>query len=134
MRKSTLKTNNGKNAMHICKTALMMAVVLIAICSSCKKEPYELPPVHIGGQSESYRIPIQASPSPREGGAVSGNKVFYLPNDTCTITAKANPGYTFVNWTTWEGTEVSAEASYNFIVKEQVHYYANFVLESSELK
>lgn len=38
MRKSTLKTNKGMKTVHICKMALVMAVALIALCTSCKKD------------------------------------------------------------------------------------------------
>ena len=46
-----------------------------------------------------------------------------------TVTATANEGYTFTNWTL-NGTEVSTEASYDFTVTGATELVANFTLNS----
>ena len=67
---------------------------------------------------------INATPSPAEGGTVSGAGVFNQ-GSTCTLTATANAGYTFTNWTK-EGVEVSTDATLSFTVTESASYVANF--------
>ena len=48
---------------------------------------------------------------------------------TCTLTATANEGYTFMNWTK-DGTVVSTNATYSFTVLESAEFVANFELNS----
>ena len=67
---------------------------------------------------------IMASANPVEGGTVSGAGT-YNYGSTCTLTATANEGYTFVNWTK-NGTAVSTNPTYNFTVTESASYVANF--------
>ena len=67
---------------------------------------------------------IMASANPVEGGTVSGAGT-YNYGSTCTLTATANTGYTFVNWTK-NGTAVSTNPTYNFTVTESASYVANF--------
>ena len=69
-----------------------------------------------------YTITVSANPT--EGGSVTGGSS-YLEGNTCTLTATANPGYSFVNWTK-DGVQVSTDASYSFIVTETGDYVANF--------
>ena len=57
---------------------------------------------------------ISASANPSEGGTVSGAGE-YEEGASCTLTATANPGYTFTNWTE-NGNVVSTNASYTFNV------------------
>ena len=73
-------------------------------------------------QSNSYSITATAYPT--EGGTVSGAGS-YNHGQSCTLTATANTGYTFVNWTK-NGTQVSTNASYTFAVTEDADYVANF--------
>ena len=72
-----------------------------------------------------YSFGITATPSPAEAGAVSGGGAYPKGAD-CTLTATANPGYVFVNWTKY-GTVVSNNASLTFTVDENADYVANFV-------
>lgn len=130
MKERTFKTNSGMKTNRIGKMAAVMAVVLIALCTSCKKDDPIVQTVEI----HLSQITIQASPSPREGGYIAGNKVNYQVDEICNLTAVPNSGYKFVNWSTADGTEVFSEASFSFTVKESVHYFANFVLESSEAR
>ncbi len=73
---------------------------------------------------------ITASANPNIGGevSVSGTGSFTY-GQQCTLTATVNEGYTFINWTK-NGSEVSASASYTFLVVEAGDYVANFTLNS----
>ena len=71
---------------------------------------------------------ISASANPAEGGSVTGGGT-YNHGATCTLTATANAGYAFVNWTK-NGTAVSSNATYSFTVTEGGNYVANFNLVS----
>ena len=68
---------------------------------------------------------ITADVNPAEGGTVSGAGNYY-EDQRCTLTATANPGYAFAYWTK-NGTPVSSQASYTFLVTENANYVANFV-------
>ena len=67
---------------------------------------------------------IYVTAYPSEGGFVRGSG-HYDSFDWCTLTAVANPGYVFVNWTE-DGYEVSAEADYSFTVYSSCNLVANF--------
>jgi len=71
----------------------------------------------------SYTVTVSADPA--EGGTVSGGDS-YDYGETVTLTATANPGYKFVNWT-MNGTEVNTDATYSFTATENAEYVANFV-------
>ncbi|MCQ2302990.1 MAG: T9SS type A sorting domain-containing protein [Bacteroidales bacterium] len=67
---------------------------------------------------------ISASANPTAGGSVSGAGT-YNYGSTCTLTATANTGYIFTNWTK-NGTVVSTNANYGFTVTSNATYVANF--------
>ena len=71
---------------------------------------------------------ITATADPTAGGTVTGAGT-YNHGASCTLTATANTGYTFVNWTK-NGTQVSTNASYTFTVSEAGTYVAHFSLNS----
>ncbi len=71
---------------------------------------------------------IAANVNPAEGGNVSGAGDYY-EDQRCTLTASANPGYAFLYWTK-NGTLVSNQTSYTFLVTEDATYVANFVDDS----
>ncbi len=71
---------------------------------------------------------IGASASPAAGGMVSGSGS-YSDGSSVTLTATANTGYSFVNWTEG-GTEVSTSASYVFSATANRSLVANFSLNS----
>ena len=73
-------------------------------------------------QINSYAITATANPT--AGGTVSGGGT-YNHGASCTLTATANTGYNFVNWTK-NGTQVSTNASFSFNVTENATYVANF--------
>jgi hypothetical protein len=72
-------------------------------------------------------VGINANPNPIEGGAIMGAGL-YLPGQTCILTAMANRGYTFVNWTE-NGTVVSNNNEYSFIVTGSRNLLANFDIQ-----
>ena len=74
---------------------------------------------------------VTATASPDEGGSVSGEGLF-VEGETCTLTATANTGYTFVNWTE-NGEEVSTETEYSFTVTTDRNLVANFGLDIFEI-
>ena len=76
-----------------------------------------------------YHITVAANPA--AGGNVTGGG-YFAADVTRTITATANTGYTFVNWT--KGNEVvSTNATYTFTVTEDADFVANFELNSYEI-
>ncbi len=74
---------------------------------------------------------ITATANPEEGGTVTGAGD-YDHFAECTLTATANTGYHFVNWTK-DGEEVSTEATYTFEVTGAGDYVATFALYSYEI-
>ena len=72
---------------------------------------------------------ISASANPTAGGTVSGGGS-YNYGSSCTLTATANTGYTFNNWTE-NGEVVSTEASYTFTVNTSRSLVANFTVEGN---
>ncbi len=75
-------------------------------------------------QPQTYTITVSANPS--NGGTVTGGGT-YNQGQSCTVTATANTGYTFTNWTE-NGTIVSTETSFNFTVTGNRNLVANFEL------
>ena len=73
-----------------------------------------------------YTIDVSASSS--NGGTVSGGGT-YQQGQSCTVTATANYGYTFTNWTE-NGSVVSSDASYTFTVTEDRSLVAHFELNN----
>ena len=67
---------------------------------------------------------ITATANPTEGGTVSGAGEYY-GNADCTLTATANHGYAFDNWTLGN-TVASTEPTYTFTVTGDATYTANF--------
>ena len=74
---------------------------------------------------------ISASINPTEAGTVTGVGD-YEDGQTCTLTAVANEGYTFVNWTE-NGEVVSTDAEYTFTVTGERTLVANFILNSYDI-
>jgi hypothetical protein len=77
---------------------------------------------------ELYSYDITATANPTEGGTVTGAGT-YDHFSTCTLTASANTGYHFLNWTL-DGEVVSIETAYNFVVTGAAACVANFELNS----
>ncbi len=72
---------------------------------------------------------IEVSPNPVEGGTVMGGGTFEV-GQPCTVTATANDGYTFANWTN-NGTIVSTNSNYSFNVFGNMDLVANFMPEGN---
>ena len=72
----------------------------------------------------NYTITVSASPS--AGGTVSGGGTF-AAGSSRTVTATANSGYTFANWTE-SGSVVSSSASYTFTLNGNRTLVANFTV------
>ena len=73
-------------------------------------------------------VAITASVNPANAGTITGAGT-YEPGTTVTLTATANEGYTFTNWTK-NGVSVSTNATYSFTVSTAAAYVANFTLNS----
>lgn len=67
---------------------------------------------------------VSSTSSPTAGGTITGNST-YKGGTLCTLTATANTGYTFLNWTE-SGVQVSTLASYAFTVGGNRTLVANF--------
>ncbi|MBR4217433.1 MAG: InlB B-repeat-containing protein [Bacteroidales bacterium] len=74
---------------------------------------------------------ITANVNPIEGGTIDG-ACNYDSGETATLTATANEGYTFINWTK-DGEVVSTDPTYSFTVTEAANFVANFELNSYEV-
>ena len=73
-------------------------------------------------QPQNYTITVSANPT--NGGTVSGGGT-YQQGQSCTVSATANTGYTFTNWTE-NGNVVSTNANYTFTVTSNRTLVANF--------
>ena len=71
---------------------------------------------------------ISASALPSAGGIVGGGKT-YDHGSTATLTAKVNPGYSFINWTE-DGSNVSADSVYSFSVERHRSLIANYQIKT----
>lgn len=70
---------------------------------------------------------ISTNASPAAGGAIGGGGT-YAPGANVTLTATANPGYNFINWTDSLGTVVSTSTSHSLTATANGIYTANFEL------
>ncbi len=77
---------------------------------------------------QSYTISISANP--QAGGVVSGGGTFEY-GQSCILTATANSGYTFTNWTEG-GDVVSSNSNYTFMVTGNRTLKANFTQQASQ--
>ena len=86
-----------------------------------QRQPY-IQDITVGGAPQSYTINVSANPS--NGGTVTGGGS-YNQGQSCTVTATANNGFTFTNWTE-NGNVVSTQANYTFTVTGNRTLVANF--------
>ena len=80
------------------------------------------------GGTQQYTVNVSANPN--IGGTVTGGGT-YNQGQLCTVTATANAGYTFTNWTE-NGNVVSTNASYTFTVNANRNLVANFTAQSQQ--
>ncbi|MCL2511727.1 MAG: hypothetical protein FWF09_06720, partial [Bacteroidales bacterium] len=74
---------------------------------------------------------ITVSANPPAGGTATGGGTFDC-GDSKTVTANANDGYKFVNWTK-DGSAVSTANPYTFTVTENIELVANFAKEDAKV-
>lgn len=67
---------------------------------------------------------ISVSAQPTNGGVVDGGDTYYY-GQVCTVTAEANYGYNFINWTE-DGLQVASNSTYEFTVTDNRNLVANF--------
>jgi hypothetical protein len=80
------------------------------------------------GGTQQYTVNVSANPI--IGGAVTGGGT-YNQGQSCTVTATPNAGYTFTNWTE-NGSIVSTQASYTFMVNGNRNLVANFTAQAQQ--
>ena len=85
--------------------------------------------VRLVRSSQNYSFGINVSSSPVEGGTVSGGGT-YQEGAGCTLTATPSVGYEFGCWTS-EGSAVSADSNYTFVVLGDMDLVAHFVEEGN---
>jgi uncharacterized repeat protein (TIGR02543 family) len=71
-----------------------------------------------------YTVSVTAVPG--QGGTVTGADI-YSHGDQVTVTATANTGYTFINWTE-DDEEISTNEAYTFTAESERNLLANFEL------
>ncbi len=103
-------------------TPVSSGYVMIVVTKP-QRQPY-VTTISVG----STQYSVTTSSNPTEGGTTTGGGTFN-PGQSCTVTATANPGYNFVNWTE-NGTQVSTQASYTFTVNGNHNLVANFTQPS----
>ena len=86
-----------------------------------QRQPY-IQDISVGGGGTSYTVSVSASPA--NGGTVTGGGT-YNQGQSCTVSATANTGFTFTNWTE-NGNVVSTQANYTFTVTGNRTLVANF--------
>lgn len=80
--------------------------------------------VALYGSAPSTKYSVSVSANPSAGGSVSGGGA-YNSGASVTVSATANTGYAFINWTEG-GIEVSTSSSYTFIINKNRTLVANF--------
>ena len=83
-------------------------------------------------QFELQSCAINVSASPDQGGTVTGGGT-YNYGDNLTVSATANEGYDFVNWTE-NGNVVSTSSNYSFTVTGSRTLVANFEAQTFDVK
>ena len=86
-----------------------------------QRQPY-IQDITVGGGGTTYTVTVSANPT--NGGNVTGGGT-YNQGQSCTVTATANSGFTFTNWTE-NGSVVSTQANYTFVVNTNRNLVANF--------
>ena len=93
-----------------------------------QKQPYIQDITVGGGGGTTYTISVSANPS--NGGTVTGGGT-YNQGQQCTVSAIANSGYSFTNWTE-NGNVVSTNRNYTFTVTSDRTLVANFTAQPQQ--
>ena len=93
-----------------------------------QKQPYIQDITVGGGGGTTYTIAVSANPS--NGGTVTGGGT-YNQGQSCTVSASANNGFTFTNWTE-NGNVVSTQANYTFTVNANRTLVAHFTAQTQQ--
>ena len=75
----------------------------------------------------SYAVTTTANNAIRGTVSGAGN---YIPGSTCILTANANPGYLFTNWTE-SGTIYSTQSTDTLLINSNHDFIANFAIDNS---
>ena len=108
---SVYKTNDPSQQVPVTNNQFSMPAYDVTVMAKFVQE-----------QPEQYTITVTANPE--EGGTVTGGGTYYA-GASCTVTAMASPGFTFVRWTE-NDVEVSTEQSYTFTIRANHTLVANF--------
>ena len=115
----TNSTNNAANWLNVQVVDENTAYIY----QFCPKKAVAMWKVSIN-RTDLQEFTVTATANNPAMGTVTGEGTYY-ENATATLTATANAGYRFVNWTK-AGVEVSTNATYTFTVTEDVELVANF--------
>lgn len=97
---------------------------LIAVLQAQNSNNYAL--TKVKAYTESPVTTFSISVNAETGGSASANKTSAESGEQVTLTATANPGYTFLGWKTTEGTVASTQNPWTFSVTSNVSYTASF--------
>ena len=92
-----------------------------------QRQPY-IQDINVGSAPQTFTVTVSANPT--NGGTVGGGGTFNQ-GASCTVTASANTGYTFTNWTE-NGNVVSTNANYTFNVTSNRNLVANFTAQPQQ--
>jgi len=84
--------------------------------------------VEVHASFTAIEYTVTATANPAAGGTITGAGT-YSYEGAASLTASANNGYEFVNWTNEQGAVVCTTATYNFIVTRDSALTANFALK-----
>ena len=76
---------------------------------------------------------VTATVDPANSGTISGNNSPYTYGSNVSLTANANAGYAFVNWTDEDANVVSTNANYQFTIDGNRTFVAHFEIEEYEI-
>jgi hypothetical protein len=112
----------SSGTVNVTVTPVTSGQVMIVVTRQ-QRIPY-ITTIQVGSPASEYTITVSANPT--AGGTVTGGGTFPT-GSTRTVTATANTGYTFQNWTE-NGTVVSTSASYTFTLNYSRNLVANFAV------
>jgi hypothetical protein len=81
-------------------------------------------------QQQTQQYTITTSPNPTNGGSTSGDGT-YNSGSTVTVSAVANSGWNFINWTE-NGNQVSPNSTFSFTASSDRDFVANFSQQSQQ--